>query len=322
MRAVAALRQSVPVTRLDLPSGIRCRALTLADVDDVFHVLAAAEVEDAGVLALERSDIEADWSRPSTDLARDTVGLFDGERLLGMAEVSSGGRRAESAVTPTQRGRGLGAWLAGWAEDRAAELGAPRVGQTVPEGSSPHRFLEARGYRLAHTSWVLELPPGAAIPHRDVPDGYRMLTADTDALQRGAHAVIDTAFGEWSDRAGQSFEDWAAGTVRRSDFAPWMLRVVEDAEGSVVGACFTRLDSAGCAFVGQVGVDREHRGRGIAQALLADGFANARARGAERSELSTDSRTGALDLYLKVGMRVAATWVHLATDLPRPTATP
>jgi GNAT superfamily N-acetyltransferase len=309
------------MTRLDVPPGTHARALTLADVDPVFDVLAAAEVEDAGLLALERSDIEADWSRPSTDLARDTVGLFDDDRLLGMAEVSSGGRRAEAAVAPGHRGRGLGGWLAGWAEARASELGAARVGQTVPEASSPHRFLDERGYRLAHTSWVLELPPGAAVPHRDVPEGYRVRTADTDVLHRGAHAVIDTAFGEWSDRSGQTFEDWAAGTVRRSDFAAWMLRVVEDPSGSVVGACFTRVDSSGCAFVGQLGVDRAHRGRGVAQALLADGFANARARGAERSELSTDSRTGALDLYLKVGMRVFATWVHLATDLPR-TATP
>ena len=36
-----------------------------------------------------------------------------------------------------------------------------------------------------------------------------------------------------------------------------------------------------------------------------------------RSELSTDSRTGALDLYLKIGMEVTQTWTHLVTDLPR-----
>ena len=48
-----------------------------------------------------------------------------------------------------------------------------------------------------------------------------------------------------------------------------------------------------------------------------DAFGRAREHGATRSELSTDSRTGALDLYLKVGMEVTQVWTHLVTDLPR-----
>ena len=56
-------------------------------------------------------------------------------------------------------------------------------------------------------------------------------------------------------------------------------------------------------------------GEGIAQALLADAFAVARAHGANRSGLSTDSRTGALGLYEKVGMRVTSTWVMRGVEL-------
>ena len=37
--------------------------------------------------------------------------------------------------------------------------------------------------------------------------------------------------------------------------------------------------------------------------------------GATVSELSTDSRTGALGLYEKVGMQVTSTWVNRAIDL-------
>ena len=54
----------------------------------------------------------------------------------------------------------------------------------------------------------------------------------------------------------------------------------------------------------------EERGRGLAQALLIDSFAAGTAHGARRSELSTDSRTGALGLYEKVGMVVTSTWVN------------
>ena len=41
----------------------------------------------------------------------------------------------------------------------------------------------------------------------------------------------------------------------------------------------------------------------------------AKEHGATRSELSTDSRTGALDLYLKLGMEVTSTWVNLGVTL-------
>jgi ribosomal protein S18 acetylase RimI-like enzyme len=40
-----------------------------------------------------------------------------------------------------------------------------------------------------------------------------------------------------------------------------------------------------------------------------------REHGATRAELSTDSRTGALGLYERVGMRVRQTFVHYAREL-------
>jgi len=46
-----------------------------------------------------------------------------------------------------------------------------------------------------------------------------------------------------------------------------------------------------------------------------DAFEEARRRGAIRSELSTDSRTGALGVYQAVGMVTTQTWHHWAVDL-------
>lgn len=39
--------------------------------------------------------------------------------------------------------------------------------------------------------------------------------------------------------------------------------------------------------------------------------------GATRAQLSTDSRTGALGLYEKVGMQVLDTWRYLSIDTRR-----
>ncbi len=296
-----------------LPAGCTARPLARDDLDAAYHVYSSSQLEDSGVIALERADIEADWSRPSMDLTRDTVGVFRDGALVGAAEVSRGGRRAEAAVHPHHRGLGVGTWLAGWVEARSRAGGVPSVGQTVPRGSAAQRLLVARGAREAHTSWVLELPPGAEVHDRALPEGYRLRTAEGEAEHRAAHDVVETAFGEWADREREPFEEWAPGVVQRPGFEPWNLRVVER-DGEVVAMCFTVVDERGCGFVDEVAVERAHRGQGLAQALLADGFRNAREHGAVRSELSTDSRTGALDLYLKVGMRVSATWVHLVHD--------
>jgi GNAT superfamily N-acetyltransferase len=163
---------------------------------------------------------------------------------------------------------------------------------------------------------VLALPEGREVPQRPLPEGHAVGTADTDERVRAAHVVIQDAFDEWEGRVRASFEDWAATTVRRPGTQPWQLRVVEH-DGVVVGASFTIVDGQGVGFVDQLAVERSHRGRGLAQALLADAFGQAREHGAMRSELSTDSRTGALDLYLKLGMEVTSVWTHLVTDLPR-----
>jgi mycothiol synthase len=93
---------------------------------------------------------------------------------------------------------------------------------------------------------------------------------------------------------------------------------VADPIGEVVGVCVLSLgdfDDGRSGFVSRLAVRRDRRGLGLAKALLADAFGNAREHGATRSELSTDSRTGALGLYEKVGMVVTSVWVHRAVRL-------
>jgi ribosomal protein S18 acetylase RimI-like enzyme len=71
----------------------------------------------------------------------------------------------------------------------------------------------------------------------------------------------------------------------------------------------------GQGYISRLATRRDQRGRGLAQSLLVDAFAEARGRGATRFELSTDSRTGALGLYEKVGMEVTSVWVNRAIDV-------
>jgi mycothiol synthase len=278
--------------------------------------MAAAEEHDIGAAEIEEADIVADWGRPSFDVGASTRGVFDGDRLVAYAELSSE-RRADAAVHPEYRRRGLGTALSAWVRETARERGSRIIGSPVPRGSDGDRLLEKLGYFVRWESWILELPPGAEIEPQPLPEGYTIRTAETPEDQRNAWDVIEDAFSDWADRARDPFEDFAAEVMGRPGFEPWHLRLAVDPDGVAVGACHLVHDAQTpeTGFVQSVGIRRECRGLGLARALLADAFGNARAAGARRSELNTDTRTGALGLYEHVGMCVRATWHHRAIEL-------
>ena len=297
---------------LDLPAGLTARPLIPADASAVTSVVAAQELADVGKVLVEEADIIADWQRPGCDVSAGTVGVCDEDRLVAYAEVAYGDR-GDAAVHPNYRGRGIGTWLAGWMQHKAKDKGCTVIGMPVPQGSSGDRLLESLGYRVRWTSWVLQLPEGAMIPDRPLPAGYAVRAA-TEADWEAAFIVNEDAFLEWSQRERDTFEIWQSQVVRRPGFEPWHLRVVTNPAGEVVAIGLLQLNDAQ-AYVSRLATRADQRRRGLAQALLVDAFAEARQHGATRFELSTDSRTGALSLYEKVGMRVASAWVNRAIDV-------
>lgn len=295
-----------------LPEGLVTRPLTTADAATVTELIATEELANLGEVAIEEADIVSEWQRPIFDVAANTIGVLDGDRLVAYGEWSLGDR-GDAAVHPDYHGRGIGTHLAGWVRDRARAGGAARVGMPVPQGSPGDRLLDALGWRERWTSWALRLPADREIPPRPLPDGYAVRQAE-QADHAAVWTVLEDTFLEWSDRPRQTFEDFAAQVMDRPGAEPWNLRVVTDPDGTVVGAAHIVL-SLGAGAVTRVGVRRDRRRRGLATALLADAFAEARAHGAATSELGTDSRTGALGLYERLGMEVHQVWVNRAVEL-------
>ena len=297
---------------LELPDGLSARPLRLDDAAAVTAVMAAAELVDVGEVVIEEADIVAEWQRPSYDVGASSIAVLDGEQIIAYAELM-GADRGDAAVHPDHRGRGLGTALAHWMQGTGRSRGASVVGMPVPQGSAGDLLLAELGYRVRWTSWVLRLPAGARVPERSMPDGYTVRTARR-AEHRACWTVLEDAFLEWSVRDRQSFEDWAAEVPGRPGFEPWNLRVAIDPSGEVVGVALVLLNE-GCGYVSRLATRADQRGLGLGQALLVDAFAESAVHGATVSELSTDSRTGALGLYEKVGMEVTSTWVNRAIDL-------
>jgi GNAT superfamily N-acetyltransferase len=292
---------------VDVPAGISTRPLTRADAHAVYEVMLAQEEVDLDEVMIEEADIVGDWSRSSFDVAASTIGAFDGDRLVAYGEVGASGR-CDAAVDPAYRGRGIGTAVALWMQDNARSRGIAEIGMPVPQGSPGDRLLEALGYRVRWESWGLSLPDGATVPERQLPAGYAVRAADPSEYEQ-VWQVQEDAFLEWSERDREPFGEWKEGVLGRPGFEPWHLRVVVDAARDVAAMAWLQI-GLDTAFVSRLATKREERGRGLAQVLLVDSFRAGRAHGVSKSELSTDSRTGALTLYEKVGMVVTSTWVN------------
>jgi len=307
---------SVAAVALALPAAseaLNVRPLTREDAAAVTALMATCEQHDVGEVLIEEADIVGDWQRPAFDLPTQTIAVLDGERLVAYAEVYKA-RWADAAVDPAYRGRGLGTALSHWTRAVGARDGGTIVGQPVPGGSAGERLFAALGYRQMWTSWVLEMPAGQTIAPQPIPDGFAIREPRDLADLEAAWTVNEDAFLEWSERERASFEEWSANVVKRPGFEPWQLRLMVDPAGEVIGMAFV-IVSSGCAYVDKLAVRRDLRGRGLARALLVDSFEVGRAHRGDRSELSTDSRTGALGLYEKVGMQVTSVWRHWAADV-------
>jgi GNAT superfamily N-acetyltransferase len=125
--------------------------------------------------------------------------------------------------------------------------------------------------------------------------------------------VIEDAFSEWNGRIATTYEQWRALTVDREDFVAEDFLLAER-DGRIVGAAFV-MDDRGEMWVDKLAVQREHRDQGIARALLQETFQRSYDRGNRISGLATDSRTGALTLYEKIGMVVSMSFTRFELAL-------
>lgn len=117
--------------------------------------------------------------------------------------------------------------------------------------------------------------------------------------------------------AAQELADVGEVVVELADLVADYQRPGYDVAAHSVGV-FAEDELVALAEVGWItdrGEGRDQRRRGLAQALLVDGFRAGAEHGSPRAELSTDSRTGALGLYAKVGMTIRTVWLNRAIEL-------
>jgi ribosomal protein S18 acetylase RimI-like enzyme len=211
------------------------------------------------------------------------------------------------------------------------------VGQTLSDNEqSAAALFQSLGYEQGHTAWILRRTLVPALPAPALPPGYRFRPYAPGVDGLAIYELIDEAFSEWrnADSEPMGFENWAAYALRdvpqefvvlleydpeaaggrpagaTPDATPGATSTTP-ATGRLVGASVGNdYESQGEGWIEQIAVRREHRGRGLGGALLAESFRRFLAAGRVSAGVSTDSRTGALGLYEHAGMAVVRSYTR------------
>jgi len=296
---------------LELPPGLTARPAGTEDIAAIVELIGACELDADGVAEVDEDDVS--FERHGFDANRDTRLVFEDAELVAWAELYRG--RAEADVRPSHRGRGIGATLLRWTEERARELDEARVNQTKTDSNAGARDLFlSKGYEPSWISWFIRMQLDEPPPPPEVPDGITIRPyRETDG--RDVHRVIDGAFTDWPGRDPEPYEVWASMITAHPAFRPELSPLAFDGDELVGAVIAYDYPDAGEGWISQLATKATHRRRGIAQALLRTAFRRFHERGRTVAGVSTDSRTGALGLYEKVGMKVVRQYTRYTKRL-------
>jgi mycothiol synthase len=302
----------------ELPDGYQMRPATLDDLDAVADVMQAADVDVTGGSDLDADMIRDLWSSPSIDLALDSWVVSKGDAVVAYAHVQEDGEtrlRGWGDVHPDHLDRGIASAILERAEARAVQRFEPvakgRLELAAADGNeAAGALMRSRGFEYARSFRHMQIDlDGASVDPGESPDGIEIRAIELERDLPEIHAIFVDAFREeWGYRE-VSFEEWKANEVDSPSFDPsfWFIAAEEESGlvGAVSGLIWGRL-----GWIGELGVRKPWRGRGIASALLRRSLSTFAARGLTRVRLNVDADnpTGAVALYERVGMRKVRGW--------------
>lgn len=304
---------------IELPEGLVARTPTAEDAPRVLELFIACDVADIGEPDSDLDDVVADWRRPGFDLAGDALVAADPEGRIAAQATVWRARDASVMVHPDWRERGVGTRLLEWSESRAlAQIAAGvepgSLGQWALTDGPAEALLLRRGYEPARYVLRMEGPLEEAPPEPRWPPGIGVRGFRPEDA-REVHALVQEAFADAWEHEDEAFDEWESLNMAGDAFDPslWFLAVDGD---RVIGTVLCP-DYEGIAWIRQLAVRREYRGRGVGKALLLHALGEFHRRGRRKAGLSVESvnRTGAQALYESVGLRTAFGFTKLQKPL-------
>ncbi|MGW6446089.1 GNAT family N-acetyltransferase [Lentzea sp. NPDC055074] len=305
------------------------RALTTADIPVVAALYNAGEaVDDTGEL-LSEEDFAHSFGK--TDLPRGSLAVLADGTLVAYGLVALRDNpvgthriRLDGMVHPEFRRAGIGLRLLPRLAALARDLHVARhpdmpltVSAMVESTAKGHLALvEKLGFTADRHFHELEVALGESLAQAPVPPGYDIVPFSA-AYDDEVRLVCNAAFAQHWGAVDRTPEEWAASFTDNRRFVP-ESSFLALANNSVVGFVLSRhypvveeLTGVRELWIGDVGTLEEHRGRGVASALLSRTLAQGKAKGYHRAGLSVDTAnsTSALGVYERAGFAVARTWI-------------
>ena len=302
---------------------VHLRPATSADAETIHALVRTSEIHDREPQVTSIDEIREIFADPHLDSQEDVRLAYEDGRAVGWGYVwhHPSGERLERAyllgtVHPDWRGRGIGRAVFAWQLERArAVLGAyhdlPRFIKTAAWDwlTDAQRLYERFGFQAVR--WFDELlrPLDPPLEITEV-KGVDITVWRTDQSEE-VRLLHNRAF---ADHWGSGSIDPDAWTNRLAGYGTRLdLSVIALAGEEVVGYSINEaypedeeLLGRRDGWIGTLGVDRSHRGRGIASALIAASLEHFRGAGLTHASIGvdTDSPTGAHRLYRRLGFEV------------------
>ncbi|MGW7464158.1 GNAT family N-acetyltransferase [Streptomyces xantholiticus] len=304
------------------------RPATPADAPLICALLNAVDIAEIGHPDTELHTVETDLAHPEVDLAQDSWLVHDDGDLVAYGILwSDSGKgdigvdhyvlpgRSEAAVPVLER-----------IEERAARKAAPSGAERAVlhlnlnvRPTLDTTLLEARCWRPVRRYQVMTRQLSADDRVPEPPAGVTLRDCVAEADHRTAHALVEETFAEHFDHHPRSYEQWLADSGPRDRALMWIASVEGEGDMAVL---LTRDDKETMGWIGNLGVRKAARGRGLGGLLLRHAFGTYAARGRDTIGLAVDTRneSRAAALYEAHGMAphyAIDTW-ELVLPLPSP----
>ncbi|MBT2588008.1 GNAT family N-acetyltransferase [Arthrobacter sp. ISL-95] len=307
-------------------TGLSWRPATMADLDNWAGLIARTAAVEHPVWYEKRGDLvhvlesTKNPAETSTLLGLDSDGVAraygriaknpDGDKATGMA-----------CVDPEWQQRGIGSAILVWQEgqvrnrfhddEAAGHTTAPPRLRIQTEEQHEHQATLLMGHGYGAVRWFNEMhrPLSHELPRAPLIAGLELRTLDPSLFEPVRQAHNDAFRDHWGSepRDEESWRFTIEEPTARHDLS---AVVIDSSTGEVAAYQLTSFDPDSAAdrgfkegYTELIGVRRAYRGRGIAQALLADAMQRYASAGMEVASLDVDSAnpTGALELYLGMG---------------------
>ncbi|HAG97970.1 MAG TPA: hypothetical protein DCL75_03675 [Ktedonobacter sp.] len=308
------------MTTIDiLPGKFLVRPPKMDDLEAVLAVINACDLADDGMLDHTMDDLRAYWQ--STDFNLDTdawlVSTPTG-RMVGTADVAARHHvriYAFIRVHPDYRGQGIEPELLRLTEARAQQhiaLAPSHARVTLgnwisPADNTTRQLLEQAGYKLVRKFWHMETDMDRVPSVPAWPAGITVHTLVAGKEERTVYEMMEEAFHDHWGHLPSTYEEFEHWHIKQDSFDPTLWFLAFDGDQLAGGVLCEYQKELDLGWVGQLGLRRPWRRKGLGNALLLHAFAEFYRRGIHKVGLGVDSQnlTGATRLYEKVGMHVA-----------------